>query len=462
MRTAARDILNHGLECRGRQDMEAAREAIAEAAALEPDDAFIAAAHAHISFETWQASAHLFERARKLDPSRLETTRGWAAALNAEGCAADAILRLERALAQNPGWIDGHKFLATLRVTAGEPDGFDRSFGEACGVQPGNLALRLAWFHVLSSARDWGRARTVIREGVEALGPQRALDVATVFLASESDEASRDPHLFDRVAAFSDPGLDQCRVRFLLRTGKPEDAEVIAASYVNTPSARAFWPYLSLAWRLLEDPRAEWLDGAPMFVGLHDLCMTNAGLGELGATLRRLLTLRAPYLEQSVRGGIQTDRHLFFNPDPVIQKLRTRITRAVEGYISGLPPRIDGHPLLGAPREKIRYEGSWSVLLRGQGFHASHTHKMGWISSALHISLPRPVLSGPPTAGWLMVGAPPPELGLDLAPTLKLKPKPGSLVLFPSTTWHGTAPFSEGERLTVAFDVKIPSIASQG
>jgi hypothetical protein len=29
-------------------------------------------------------------------------------------------------------------------------------------------------------------------------------------------------------------------------------------------------------------------------------------------------------------------------------------------------------------------------------------------------------------------------------------------VLFPSTMWHATVPFEEGERLVVAFDVRPP------
>ena len=33
---------------------------------------------------------------------------------------------------------------------------------------------------------------------------------------------------------------------------------------------------------------------------------------------------------------------------------------------------------------------------------------------------------------------------------------PGRLALFPSTMWHGTVPFADGERLTIAFDVARP------
>jgi predicted 2-oxoglutarate/Fe(II)-dependent dioxygenase YbiX len=42
---------------------------------------------------------------------------------------------------------------------------------------------------------------------------------------------------------------------------------------------------------------------------------------------------------------------------------------------------------------------------------------------------------------------------LDLPPLATFEPKPGRLVLFPSFLFHGTRPFTGGERLTVAFDL---------
>ncbi|MFV1152036.1 putative 2OG-Fe(II) oxygenase, partial [Klebsiella pneumoniae] len=59
-------------------------------------------------------------------------------------------------------------------------------------------------------------------------------------------------------------------------------------------------------------------------------------------------------------------------------------------------------------------------------------------------------------AGWLTLGEPQAELGVDLGPFRTVEPIPGRLVLFPSTMWHGTRPIAGGERLTVAFDVAPP------
>ena len=450
---AARAHLRRALALREEQDMEGARDAAADAARLAPDDPQIALAHAHLSYESWQPAAVLFERARMLAPGLPDILRGHAAALNAEGEGAAARALLTQTLAKQPGWIDGHKLLTTWRTTDGEGDGFDRSFADGCAAEPGNLSLRLAWFHVLATTRRWGDARRIIAEGEAHFGAQRAFDIARVFLASESDQASCDLALFDRVADVRDVGLDLCQVRFWLRNQVPAQAVAIAERHIAGPAARTFWPYLSLAWRLLDDAKAAWLDGNPLFVETCDLELSASELSTLSVRLRRLLTMQAPYPEQSVRGGVQTDRHLFFNPDPAIQNVRRRVGEAVAAYVARLPTLIPDHPLLAAPRDSIPFEGSWSVLLRGQGFHAPHTHNRGWISSALYVDLPD--APGPAPAGWLAFGIPPAELGLDLAPYRTVEPRPGRLVLFPATMWHCTMPFDDGERLSLAFDVGL-------
>jgi hypothetical protein len=164
-----------------------------------------------------------------------------------------------------------------------------------------------------------------------------------------------------------------------------------------------------------------------------------------------------PYLEQSVRGGTQTDRPLFFRHDPAVQSLRRKVVDAVREYCAALPAHVEGHPLLGTPRGHVLFAGSWSVRLQGSGFHVSHTHPQGWISSAFYVALPPAQQLGAAPAGWLEFGTPPPELGLSLPPYARVEPKPGRLAMFPSTMWHATVPYGEGERLTVAYDVAVPA-----
>ncbi len=92
------------------------------------------------------------------------------------------------------------------------------------------------------------------------------------------------------------------------------------------------------------------------------------------------------------------------------------------------------------------------VRLTAQGFHVSHVHPRGWLSSAFYVSLP-PGVGAESHDGWLAIGVPPAELELGLPPLRLIRPQPGRLALFPSMMWHGTLPFADGERLTIAFDV---------
>lgn len=451
------DLIQRAAELRAAQRMEEALETIAQATKLHPDDPRAAFGLAQFSFECWRPAGSLFARASALVPNNLDIVRNHALALAAEGDGDGAQSLLEQALLANPGWVDGHRILAVQRITEGEKAVFDRGYAAAVKAAPKNAALWMGWFQLHAQRKDWARAEAVLRDAKVQNPDNRALALAELYLASESGSARDDAALFDPVAGLVDPGIDLSRVRHHLRGGDAKRAAAIAERHLGGSTERMFWPYLSLCWRLLDDPRASWLDGSPLFSRTVDLDFTDNELAELAGVLRGLHRLKAPYPDQSVRGGTQTDRQLFFHPDPAVQSARQKVAAAVSQYVEALPATDPLHPLLGPPRNQpTLFEGSWSVRLAGAGFHAAHTHVMGWISSALYIAVPEPRAAGDAPAGYLALGAPPPELELGLPTYRHIEPKPGRLALFPSTLWHGTEPFAEGERITVAFDVRIP------
>ena len=110
-----------------------------------------------------------------------------------------------------------------------------------------------------------------------------------------------------------------------------------------------------------------------------------------------------------------------------------------------------GHPLLGLDRSRFRFTDSWSVRLVDGGYHVSHFHPQGSLSSAFYVSYPQDARQVG-HAGWLTIGEPPECLNTGLTPLQMIEPKVGRLALFPSFMWHGTRPFPRGERMTLAFD----------
>lgn len=448
----AREMLAHAVALRGRQNMAEALSAIEHAARLAPNDPDIALTRAQLAYEAGQPAADLFAMAARLAPNQVDIQRSLALALVAEGQDDRGEALLASLIEDNPGWLDGHRTLCGIRTTAGQED-FARSLAQATRTDPANQALWLAWFHILSIARDWAGAKRVLDAAETALGERPSLRIGRIFIASESGEAADDAHLFDPVEGVADPGLDMARVRHFLRGGQVPRAEAIAAAHMGTPSVRPFWPYLSLAWRLLDDPRAQWLDRAMTFVKPHDLDFSPDELDQLTSAIRALHTMKAPYHEQSVRGGTQTSRPLLLQLDPAIRMARDKIEQAVRAYIDQLPEPDPAHPLLSPARAAFAFSGSWSVRLRAQGFHAAHTHPAGWISSALYVDVPERASLGTPPAGHLQFGKGPPELDLPIDPYGDVAPRPGRLLLFPSTMWHATVPFDRGERISIAFDI---------
>lgn len=440
------------------QDLEAGWRAITDAIRKAPDQPLAAFMRAQIAYASWRPAVELFERAVQLNPGNREVLRNFLLALVSEGQGARAERLLVALLDRDPAWLEGHTALATLRSTRGDDDP-ERSYASACAVQPGNLPLHLAWFHRLATAQAWDRAERAQKLAESHFPDALGVRLHRAYLSCESGHAAGDDADFAGLDAIDDPGFDLLRVRHYLRSGEPGLAAAIAERRLSSSAALQFWPYCSLAWRLTDDTRKGWLEGEPLFATHADLPLGAEELGHLAVFLRELHKMNAPYPEQSVRGGTQTDRNLLLHHDPIICALRGKIETAVKDWRDALPPDDAGHPLLGRKPDKVRFTGSWSVRLASGGHHSAHTHPKGWASSALYVKLPKTMGAG--HAGELAIGQPPPELGLGLEPAGYISPKPARLALFPSTSWHGTIPFEGEERLTVAFDV-APSAVSKG
>ena len=412
---------------------------------------------AQTRYELGLPAADLFARALAAQPGNLELLRNHALALASEGRAENAAQLLQRELAAKPGWLEGHKALAVLNWTSGEAAHFADHFAAAARAQPGNAELWLAWFRMVAQARDWAGAAAILDEAERQLGTTPAIMACRLFLAVESHDDAAAAPLLDQTAHIRGDVTSLCRIRHALRQGDPARAEAEALPLVGGPSAMLYWPYLSLAWRMRGDDRWQWLDRPDDLIAAHDSGLSAEELAELAELLRELHTAKAPYIEQSVRGGTQTDRSVLLRHEPALQRLKARLLELVRGHVAGLPPPDPQHPLLGTPREHLLVEGSWSVRLLRQGYNVPHTHAMGWLSTAFYVSLPSAQDMGPPPAGHIAFGTPPAELGLDIAPYRVIRPEPGRLAIFPSYAWHGTIPFEDGERLMIAFDTRRPA-----
>lgn len=431
-----------------------AMAALATAARLASDDASIAHARARVALEAGRSATALFERAHRLAPNDGEVLLGRAAARFADGRVDLAIREIDALLVKHPGWLPGHELIARLRWMTGERNGFARSLERAIAAAPRDLSLWRTLIILLIHAEQMTEALAATERGRALAGPDPVFDANEATAASELGDYARADRIFDRMLDIDDMTLVVRHVRHLLRTSRFDRAAARGEPLLSHRDANLLWPYMATIWRLRDDPRADWLEGDPRLVGTIDLGDAIPDLSALATHLRSLHLATHQHLDQSVRGGTQTDGPLFSRVDPEIRLLRAAIIDAVRAHVAQLPPPDMAHPVLGRARpDDVRFSGSWSVRLVENGRHANHIHPMGWYSSAFYVAVPPSIGVGDPYAGWLTVGEPPAELRLALSPIRRIKPVCGRLALFPSIMWHGTMPFDAGERLTVAFDV---------
>ncbi len=448
-----------GLAARLEQDGALALEAFARAAELAPNDALIAQSHAQAALEAGRPAVGLFDRAAILAPQHGAVLLGRAAAMVAAGRSDESVRGLRRLLAANPLWIDGHRALAKIVGQLGHFGDPRASLAEALVQARAVPELHQALIATDFDLADYAAADRHLADARTVLPPARWLDSWSAFCASELSEIARADSLFEAMGSPADIDEALRRSRHEIRAGRAGRALAIAEAWTARDGGGVLWPYLELGWRLTDDPRWQWLEGDRRFVGVYDLSHRLESLTDLAGCLRKLHFADRQPLDQSLRGGTQTDGPLLSRLEPEIAALRKVILSAVRDYAAQLPPPDPGHPLLLAHRAPLKFAGSWSVRLTRQGFHVDHVHSQGWISSAFYIALPEPSMGRGEGErahdGWLSLGECR-ELAPGLAPIRLIEPKPGRLVLFPSTMWHGTRPFAEGERLTVAFDVARP------
>jgi tetratricopeptide (TPR) repeat protein len=427
-----------------------------EALRIAPDLFRVVHYNAQCRLEAGLPAVAEFEHARTLRPRNSAALINLTAALAAEGQGQRAATELETALEQDPMWTAGHERFAQLMGTLGRGAEATSSLESAIARLPAEAALWESLLYVQlrrgaydSLAEIVARARPVGVESAE-------FPIYDAIHAAESADEAFPTSLFESAPGDAGPSLASWRVRHLLRVGEVEAALPILDEGLREQPNPELWALATTAWRLAGDERSQWLEN-PALVAVEDVSDSLPPRDALAGVLRNLHGSAGEYLDQSVRGGTQTSGSLFNHVDPTIRAVRSAVVDAVRRYVDALPPLDPRHPLLREQRDRrVRFSGSWSVRLGSGGRHTNHIHPLGWISSALYISLPEIAKDETEGAGWLTLGEPDDRLGLGVGPSRTIEPMVGQLALFPSWMWHGTRPFGQGERLTIAFDVMRP------
>lgn len=367
------------------------------------------------------------------------------------------------ALALKPDYIDAHLSLNNFYWEHQKTDKFLQSFQRSLQQQPDSAPLVYHYASRLINSQQQAAAEQVLQDGIRRLGPHPELLHALGTQYSKKGLLDQAQQL-TRQALSQQPNHSRFRIdlaNYLMQQGDYQQALTeLAIAQQAEPDNQEIWAYLGTCWRLLDDPKHDWLNNYSQLVRAF-LLPTPAGydnrehfLAELNRAVKTLHTSKQQPLDQSVRGGTQTIGRLLAEPVAVIQDYRQVLEQQILHYLQSLP-QDPTHPLLRRNQQKFQIVGSWSVRLQQAGFHSNHVHPQGWLSACTYLEVPPTVNEqDSERQGWLKLGETCLGLGDREQVAKAICPQPGMVVLFPSYSWHGTYPFSgTGSRMTAPCDI---------
>lgn len=150
--------------------------------------------------------------------------------------------------------------------------------------------------------------------------------------------------------------------------------------------------------------------------------------------------------------GMQSAGNLFKRPEPAFRTLGDLVKRQFANYKDHF--KGANCALITHFPDQLEFTSSWYVKMQNGGHLNAHIHEVGWISGAVYLAMPETADEKEGAFEYGTHGDNLPQLHADF-PVRHIKPKIGDIVLFPSSLFHRTIPFTaETERICVAFDLR--------
>jgi tetratricopeptide (TPR) repeat protein len=408
----------------------------------------------------------IMKRATNVQPKAIDAWYVLANICYQLGQSEDAIAAFEKVLSINPAHVEAHRFLNNLYHEFGYEDKFATSFQVGVKADPSSIPMRLTQIDALLEAERYDECSDAIENANNFVGNHAIFNARKGTLAARRGDLDRAVFHMEKACELdaNDVASATSLARFLIGLCREEKALDILDNIEHlSPFDQNLWALRGTAWTLMgENKKADWLFGYDCLVRAEVLEVPEGFsaledfLFELQQRLEELHTTKNAPINQTLRNGTQTIGRLFDHKDTILSSYKNVLIKKITDIVSDLPDDAT-HPFLSRNTGKIDIATSWSVRLTKEGFHISHVHPVGWLSSAFYVAFDQGTVGDNVNdpAGWLHFGVPGIDLpGRKVEPARLIRPEPGLLALFPSYCWHGTYPIeNEGMRLTAPFDV---------
>ena len=396
-----------------------------------------------------------YRQAIRLNPNFFEAYGNLGTVLQRQGKLGEAITCYQHGLKINPQDARGYFNLGTALRDEGLLDDAVASYQQAIRLFPNYTD---AYNNLGETLRDRGDMDDAVRNYQVALTlnpnhPGANYNMGEfLYLAQRFDEA---------VAYFERSQLDDWQARSMYCLYKAErfdDFKTNLDEIVRTTRHTApFMATLATHYAInfgVEDPYNFCKNGFDFVYqnSIPELAEPNSPL------LRQLLhdiehTDIAERVQGMLYNGKQSAGNLFKRPEPSFRRLGELVKQEFVNYKNRF---ADGDcELIRSFPKELEFTSSWYVRIRRGGYVDRHIHEVGWISGAVYLALPTDKKD--PTEGCFEYGTHGDNYPKkhDNFPVGIATPKVGDIVLFPSSLFHRTIPFSSDEiRICIAFDLK--------
>jgi tetratricopeptide (TPR) repeat protein len=401
------------------------------------------------------------EAAVAVDAANVGAWLGLARARHVLGDLRAAVRAWEKAVALNPGAWEPFNDLGSAWMEMREWDRAANAFAQSERLSPGEPIVA-----VNRATLDLRQGR--VREAVAALEAAAAQQPGYAPAIAGLGFALRDAGCYaEAVAALRratelspDKTTYVCGLgRALLESGAADESLATATALLKRKpghsGARALETLARIGLgdvegvtRLLDYSRFLGVTKLAAPPGFADLAAFDAALASHAAAHPTLLS--SPISHATLDG--MHSGSLLVEPRGPVALLEQAVGVALSAYWRARS-EID-HPAFQS-RPRAVYLKMWTVVLQQGGRQIPHIHPESWLSGVYYPQLPESMRNGPGPGGWLEFGeADRPFPARMAAPTHRVRPEEGLLVIFPSYFYHRTVPFEgAGTRISIAFDV---------
>ncbi len=434
---------------------EEAIKSYRKALALKPDltDAHYNLAIALQAQEEYELAEQSYRKAIELEPHFHEAIVNLGAVLQEQGQLQQAIDMYQRALSIK---VEAKMYfnIGTAYKNMGKlADAID-AYNEALKLEPHYADAHASMAEVL---RDQGRYDESVTFFKQALAIDPTLPKANYSLAVYLYDSGRLEEALDyfRASQFAD-----WEERMLYCLYKTERFEEFKRALDELKAVKHNSPFLAtLAGHYAENfgvPNDYNFCPDPMrFVFHTEIKELKGEHSELRAAL--LKEIRSADVAEKMQGrlynGVQSAGNLLKRPEPAFQELAKLVADAVERYRKHFAGE-DCEFIRSFPKKTV-IASSWYVRMKQGGHLTSHIHEEGWISGAIYLALPKQ--KSHEHEGSIEVSTHGDDYPKkhDNFQTRAIAPEVGDFIMFPSSLFHRTIPFSsDEERICIAFDLK--------